>query len=106
MAPTDTIVPSKLKLFVFDTETTGISTRWGRIIEFAIKESALTVDDLHEASSLQFLAHPEGLIKNLHIHGISDSDVCDVQFPLSLKFLANSNASSFHFPSRPCYACS
>ncbi len=69
-----------MRYVVFDTETTGFSTRGGinadRVVEFGAVE---IIDDVITGNTLRFLINPERPIPaaTTAVHGITDKDVAD-----------------------------
>jgi DNA polymerase III epsilon subunit-like protein len=67
----------RLKLFVFDTETTGCG-KDDRIVEFAIKECTITAKTDGQPSAFSSLVNPRRRIGKTvtGIHGIRSIHVC------------------------------
>jgi DNA polymerase III epsilon subunit-like protein len=63
-------------IFLFDTETTGLSNA-DRIVEFGIKELAITLENPELAQSFTTLINPGIRINNTSIHNISNQMVID-----------------------------
>lgn len=76
---------SLYKLFVFDTETTGIR-RNAEIVEIAIVESVVTAEHGRRPARFDRLIKPTRPIGNSCIHGITQEMVCVLHHLSTLRF--------------------
>ncbi|KAH7678656.1 DNA-directed DNA polymerase protein [Dioscorea alata] len=63
-------------IIVFDEETTGLSRKYDRIIEFAARDLRGGIN-----STFETLINPEIHVRNSHVHGITTQMVCNPNVP-------------------------
>ncbi|KAM0948489.1 putative DNA-directed DNA polymerase [Dioscorea sansibarensis] len=63
-------------VIVFDEETSGLSRKYDRIIEFAARDLRGGIN-----STFQTLINPEIHVRNSHVHGITTQMVCKPNVP-------------------------
>ena len=96
----DAIKSEKLKNFtIIDVETTGLSVYNNEIVEIG----AIKVRDLEIVDTYETLCNPLMNIKNEAIHGISNSDVAEYNYPIAymndlMSFIGDDTIFAYNAP--------
>lgn len=96
----DSIKSEKLKNFtIIDVETTGLSVYYNEIVEIG----AIKVRDFEIVDTYETLCNPLMDIKNEAIHGISNSDVAEYNYPIAymndlMSFIGDDTIFAYNAP--------